>query len=201
MAQPVMPVGIGRFRTPRPRAQEAPTTDRRAAQRARLGSPRPNRGRVARRLSVVSALLILAGGYVHFCLYRHGYRFIPKIGISFLLQFSSSALLGAALLAPERIVRAGHHLDAVTKLTRLSAIGLSVGTLAALGIAHTPGGLFGFRETGLRPAPQTLIAIAVESLATILLTVAMLQAHRAVRREHASGPAAPPPRRHLADAA
>ena len=55
----------------------------------------------ARRLTVLAALLIVTGGYVHFCLYRHGYRFIPTIGISFLLQFTSSALLAGALLVTD----------------------------------------------------------------------------------------------------
>ena len=130
-----------------------------------LSSPPPKRASTARRLSVVTAVLILAGGYVHFCLHRHGYRFIPKIGVSFLLQFTSSAVLAGALLVRRGRVGFGRHSVALPQLTRLSAIGLSVGTLAALGIAHTPGGLFQFHEIGLRPAPQTLIAIGAESLA------------------------------------
>src|ERR1700730_16696498 len=105
-----------------------------------LSSPPSKRTSTARQLSAVSAVLILAGGYVHFCLYRHGYRFIPKIGVSFLLQFTSSAILAAALLVRRGQVRLGGHSVAVPQLARLSAIGLSVGTLAALGIAHTPGG-------------------------------------------------------------
>jgi hypothetical protein len=150
---------------------------------------------IRQRLNVVSAVLILVGGYVHFCLYRHGYRFIPKIGVSFLLQFSSSAMLAAALLVWLRPMRLGRFLVDLAQLARLAAIGLSVGTLAALGIAHTPGGLFSFHEIGLRPAPQTLIAIVVESLATVLLGIAMLQVRVGDRRQdvgdgtlHASQP-------------
>lgn len=143
----------------------------------------------ARRLTIASAALILAGGYVHFCLYRHGYRFIPKIGVSFLLQAVSSALLAVALV----VLRGGRRrLDrgsvAMAQLTRLSGIGLSLGTLTALGIAHTPGGLFQFREIGLRPAPQTLVAIVAEFLATVLLGVALL-AERAATRGVAVTPA------------
>jgi hypothetical protein len=74
----------------------------------------------------------------------------------------------------------------LAQLARLAALGLSLGTLAALGIAHTAGGLFSFHEIGLRPAPQTLIAIAVESLATVLLAIAMLRA-RAAGRRHDTG--------------
>jgi hypothetical protein len=135
-----------------------------------------------RRLSVLAALLIVAGGYVHLCLYRHGYRFIPKIGVSFLVQFTSSALLAGALLVKGRQLRLSRLSVPLGQLTRLSAIGLSVSTLAALALAHTPGGLFQFHEIGLRPAPQSLIAIVAESLATIFLLIAMLEARPRVTR-------------------
>ena len=168
---------------------------------------RRHRSTTARRLSVASAALILVGGYVHLCLYRHGYRFIPKIGVSFLLQVVSSALLATALVVPGRRIRAGRgtrrgrHFVARAQLTRLSAIALSLGTLAALGIAHTPGGLFQFREIGLRPAPQTLVAIVAESLAAVLLTVAMFEGRAAVRTPSALAAIALPPGRVTRDAA
>jgi hypothetical protein len=138
----------------------------------------------ARRLSAASAALILVGGYVHLCLYRHGYRFIPKIGVGFLLQAISSAVLAAVLL-----VNGGRSL-ALAQVARLSAIALSLGTLAALGVAHTSGGLFQFREIGLRPAPQTLIAIITESLATLLLGLATLQGLRTTPSQAISAGAA-----------
>lgn len=162
-------------------------TDPRGRQPEGPGSPTLHRATTARRLSVVSAVLILAGGYVHYCLYRHGYRFIPKIGVSFLLQAGSSTILAAALLVRRGRMRLGRHRVAVAQLTRLSAIGLSVGTLAALGIAHTPAGLFQFHEVGLRPAPQTLIAIVTESLAALFLGVAMLEARAAARAQNVTG--------------
>ena len=137
---------------------------------------------MARRLSVMSAVLILIAGYVHLCLYRRGYRFIPKIGISFLLQAVSSVALAAALLVRRGRVHVGGHSVSLGQLARFGAIGLSVGTLAALGIAHTPGGLFQFHEMGLQPAPQTLIAIVTEALAALLLSVAMLESHLAARQ-------------------
>ncbi|HMC53014.1 MAG TPA: hypothetical protein VKI64_09665, partial [Acidimicrobiales bacterium] len=137
-----------------------------------------HRTRAARRVNAVSAGLVLAGGYLHLCLYRRGYRFIPKIGVGFALQFVSSALIAGALLLPWSRARLGRHRVAPVLLTRLAAIGLSIGTLGALGVAHTPGGLFHFREVGLRPAPQTLIAIVVEALAALLLCVVTLVDHR-----------------------
>jgi hypothetical protein len=141
--------------------------------------------RLAWWLSVTSAVLIVVGGYVHFCLYRTGYRLIPKIGVSFLFQFSASAIIAVALL-----IRRGHvqlpgrrasHRVALPQLIRLGAIAFSIGDLVALGIAHTSGGLFNFREMGLQPAPQTLVTIVTESATAVLLTVAMIEAHRAER--------------------
>jgi hypothetical protein len=175
-----------RYDQSRPAARRA---DRTAQTGARIRQPetasphQPNRAIIARRLSVASAALLLAGGYVHFCLYRHGYRFIPKIGASFLLQAGTSAVLAAALLVRGGRLRLGHHSVALAQVTRLMAIGLSLGTLAALGIAHTPGGLFQFREIGLRPAPQTLVAIVAESLAALLLGVAMLEGRATTRTQ------------------
>jgi hypothetical protein len=174
-----------RTRTTTRRPGGASRPDPRTRQAVAAGYPSPKRASSARLLTVVSALLILAGGYVHFCLYRHGYRFIPKIGVSFLLQSVSSAILAGALLFRRRRIRLGRHFVPLAQMTRLSAIGLSVGTLAGLGIAHTPGGLFQFHELGLRPRPQTLIAIVVESLAALLLTVAMVAARTAARSQPA----------------
>lgn len=173
----------------------------------RVGQPMPLRSspqsRVSRtgKLNVASAALILVGGYVHLCLYRHGYRLIPKIGVSFALQFSSSALLAGALVVVVRRVRLGRFWVDLAQLARLAAIGLSVGTLAALGIAHTSGGLFSFHEIGLRPAPQTLIAIVVESLAAVLLAVAMLQARAASRRQEVAAAVVHSSRATMRDAA
>jgi hypothetical protein len=150
----------------------------------------------ARGLSFIAALLIVTGGYVHFCLYRHGYRFIPKIGVSFFLQFVSSAALAGLLLVKGHQLHLGRHSADLSQLSRLAGIGLSVGTLAALGLAHTRGGLFQFHEIGLRPAPQTLIAVGAESLATIVLVVAMVAARTVAARQEL--PVAATPERHVA---
>jgi hypothetical protein len=181
MAHSITPTRYRPSRRPTPEADGARRAPRTARPEGLEAAP-ADRFRLARRLSAASAALIVVGGYVHFCLYRHGYRFIPKIGVSFLLQFSASAVLAGALLIRGGHVRLGRHRVALPQLVRLAAIGFSVGDLAALGIAHTPGGLFQFREIGLQPAPQTLVTIAVESLTAVLLVVAMLQARRAESR-------------------
>jgi hypothetical protein len=89
----------------------------------------------------------------------------------------------------------------LVQITRFAAIGLSLGTLAALGIAHTASGLFQFRELGLRPAPQTLIAIVAESLATLLLGLALLLGLRVRPGETLTADAESPSRQADRDAA
>jgi hypothetical protein len=157
-----------------------------------LNHERRTAATTARWLSVGAAIGLPIGGYVHFCLYRHGYRYIPKIGVSFLIQALVSVMLTAALLAELRVGEQRRRSTLVAQTTRLIAIGLSVGTLAALGIAHTPGGLFHFREIGLRPAPQTLVAIIAESITTVLLGLAILEGWASNRKPTAIAAAVQP---------
>jgi hypothetical protein len=140
-----------------------------------------------RAFGVVTAALVAAGGYVHFCLYRHGYRTIPKIGFGFLVQVVTSAIVVAALLiGPHRVarvVRVAHLTDrAAGVLTGLGAAGLAAGTLVAFALTRTPGGLFSFQERGLQPAPQALIALVAE-MGVLVVLGAWLVAERVVRRE------------------
>src|SRR5690349_2217457 len=88
--------------TPRPATEDRPTRpDLRVVSPVR--SPR-----VFRMFAILTAALVAAGGYVHFCLYRNGYRTIPKIGVGFLLQVLTSAVVVAALLiGPHRVARLG----------------------------------------------------------------------------------------------
>ena len=117
-----------------------------------------------RALGVATAGLVAAGGYVHFCLYRHGYRTIPKIGVGFLLQVIGSAIVVVALLVgPDRVARVAHVSERLAgALTLVAAAGLAVGTLTAFALTRTRGGLFNFQERGLQPAPQALIALVAE---------------------------------------
>ena len=164
------------------------------------GAGRQSAG-VARALTLASAVLILVGGYVHFCLYRHGYRLIPRIGIGFVLQFTSSVLIAGALVVARGSLRAGRHRVVLSQLTRLAGIALAVGTLVALAIAHTSDGLFGFREVGLRPAPQTMITVVVEWWATVLLAVAMVWGPLSERRARGRATQSRPSPAQLRDAA
>jgi len=129
-----------------------------------------------RRLTAVAGAAIAVGGYVHFCLYRRGYRAIPKIGTAFLLQVLASVVVASALLffSRERSVRLGRLTVRSSFLTETVGLALSLGTLAAFALSRTPSGLLGFREGGLQPAPQALITVVAELAALVLLSAALV---------------------------
>ena len=107
-------------------------------------------------LPLAGAGLLAAGGWVHWCLYRHGYRAIPGIGPLFLLNALTSLAL-AVLVALRREL-----------LVRLAGLLLAATSLAAF-VASRTVGLFSFRERGLQPAPQAPLVLAVEVLALMVL--------------------------------
>jgi len=137
----------------------------------------PRSRRLIRGFGIATAVLVAAGGYVHFCLYRRGYRAIPKIGVGFLLQaVTSVAVVVALLVGPHLVARVVHVTDRVAgTLTELAAAVLAIGTLVAFALSRTPGGLFNFQERGLEPAPQALIALVAE-IGVLVAVVAMLVA-------------------------
>jgi hypothetical protein len=137
----------------------------------------PFRRRI-RWVASLSALLIAAGGYVHLCLYRHGYRTIPKIGVGFLLTVIASGVLALGLV----VLRGGAN-----RLVRLAGIALSAGTLVAFAVSRTPAGLFNFREVGFHPSPQAALAVLTEGSALLLLLITFVMErtslpHRRVHR-------------------
>ncbi|HEX3426307.1 MAG TPA: alkaline phosphatase family protein [Acidimicrobiales bacterium] len=125
-----------------------------------------------------AAAAIAVGGYIHLCLYRNGFRAVPKIGTGFLLQVVTSAILaGALLVGRERILQVGRFLVRSTVAVRALGLSLSLGTLAAFGLTRTPMGLFNFTERGLQPAPQALIALVAEVAAAALLMTTLMIDH------------------------
>jgi hypothetical protein len=147
----------------------------------------PRSGRLFRTFGIVTAAFVATGGYVHFCLYRHGYRTIPKIGVGFLLQVVTSAIVVVALLmGPHRVARLGRVARLTDRwaaiLTGLAAAALAAGTLVAFALTRTPGGLFNFQERGLQPAPQALVALVAEIGALVVLGTWLIADH-VVRRE------------------
>ena len=137
-------------------------------------SARTPRAAAVQWLSLGAAILVATGGYVHYCLYRNGYRAIPVIGPGFLIQVISSAAIAVALVMPWRELRIGHWVIHPATEVRLGALALSAGTLIAFGLTRRPGGLFNFQERGFQPAPQALIALVAESGALILVSAALV---------------------------
>ncbi|HXJ63249.1 MAG TPA: hypothetical protein VNN79_05805 [Actinomycetota bacterium] len=131
-----------------------------------------------RRVVWLSALLLAAGGYVHLCLYRHGYRTIPKIGVGFLLTVIVSGVLTVALL-----VLHGH----ANRLARLAGMALSAGTLVAFAISRTPAGLFNFREIGFQPSPQAALAVITETSALLVLSATFVMERALLARRRPMG--------------
>jgi len=133
--------------------------------------------RLFRAFAIVTAALVATGGYVHFCLYRHGYRTIPKIGVGFLLTVFASGVLALGLV----VLRGGAN-----RLVRLAGMTLSAGTLVAFAVSRTPAGLFNFREVGFHPSPQAALAVLTEGSALLLLliTFAMERTSPPPRRVH-----------------
>src|SRR5438094_470310 len=73
---------------------------------------------------------IAIGGYIHLCLYRNGFRAVPKIGTGFLLQVVTSAVLaGTLLIGREQILRVGRFLVRRSVAVRGLGLGLSSGRL------------------------------------------------------------------------
>jgi hypothetical protein len=153
----------------RPRATQTETPARIIV----IPSARPRFRRRIRWVVWLSALLIAAGGYVHLCLYRHGYRTIPKIGVGFLLTVIVSGILALALLVLRR------HAN---RLARLAGMALSAGTLVAFAISRTPAGLFNFREVGFQPSPQAALAVVTEGSALLLLMATFTMERTALAR-------------------
>jgi hypothetical protein len=67
-------------------------------------------------------------------------------------------------------------------MTGLAAPALAAGTLAAFALTRTPGGLFNFRERGLQPAPQALIALLAEIGALVAVGAWLVADHVLLRR-------------------
>ncbi|MDQ6784072.1 MAG: hypothetical protein M3063_11650 [Actinomycetota bacterium] len=107
-------------------------------------------------LMPLAAVLLLADGWVHLDLYRHGYSSIPTIGPLFAANAASSAVVGVVVLfRRELMVRA--------------ALSVAVATLAGFAASRLPGGIFGFQEQGLQPAPQGAEALIAEIAIIVVL--------------------------------
>jgi hypothetical protein len=126
-------------------------------------SRRDAAGEIARYLGAISIVLV---GVVHAQQYYDAYfSVVPTIGPLFLLSFVGAGVVGTVLFAPVRrfAPRAG---DAILALAALGAIGIALGTFAALLISeYRP--LFGFMESGYRLA--IVLTLVFDVLTTAFL--------------------------------
>lgn len=136
---------------------------------------------IMRAARLLGALSILGVGAVHLQQYSQGYSTVPTIGTLFLLNAISAGVVGFGLLLPLGRMLDRRRGDAAVGVLALAGVGIAVGSLIALFISET-GTLFGFSEGGYRTVID--IAIAVEALATVLLTpVAAVSIRRALAHQ------------------
>ena len=105
---------------------------------------------------IASAICLAGSGFVHAQLYVHGYRAIPVIGPTFLLQGAGALAVGLLLLVAGPVV------------LRLGAVGLAAGALVGFVLSRTVG-VFGFVERGFDPQPQALLSVLAEVAVLALL--------------------------------
>jgi hypothetical protein len=135
-------------------------------------------GEAARYFGAVSILVV---GAVHAQQYYEAYfSVVPTIGTLFLLSFVGSAVVGATLIAPVRLL--GRSIgDLILVLAALGAIGIALGSLASLLVSeYRP--LFGFMESGYRLA--IVLTLMFDTLTTVFLGVFVVIVARA--RAHKS---------------
>ncbi|GAB3147916.1 hypothetical protein [Amycolatopsis sp. NPDC004378] len=120
-------------------------------------------------LRLATAVCLAVSGYLHAQLYVGGYRVIPVIGPSFLLQ-ASAAFAVAVLVALGGPV-----------LLRLAAAALAAGALAGFVLSRTTG-LFGFSERGFQPAPEALLSVLAEAAVLVLVAITLYRLRRSRAR-------------------
>jgi hypothetical protein len=110
------------------------------------------------------AVTLAVSGASHGYLYIHGYRHIPTIGTSFIVQASVSFALAALVLLGGPV------------WLQWAAAMLAGGSLVAFALSRTVG-LLGFSEQGWQPSPHALVSVVAE-----VLTVALWAAYLVGRR-------------------
>lgn len=132
----------------------------------------------ARLTRSLAAVLLLAGGVVHYNLWKSGYRHIPKIGPLFLANFVGAIALAAAVMFSRRAI------------VTFTGIAFAAGSLAALVLSRTVG-VFGFTETIWTPQAIKTLASEVGAIAALgtAMTIQLRTAHQAHRRPALLAPA------------
>lgn len=113
---------------------------------------------------LAAATFVLAGGYIHFDLWRDGYRAVTYIGPMFVANAVLSVLLALALLLRPSLRVA------------VTGVVLSVGSLVALVLSRTTG-LLGFTERGW--SEMAVQATTAELGAVVAIALLMVASSRA----------------------
>ncbi|HEV7536641.1 MAG TPA: hypothetical protein VGP90_13460, partial [Acidimicrobiia bacterium] len=113
---------------------------------------------------LLAAGLLLAGGIIHFDLWRGGYRNIPEIGPMFLANFAGSIVLSVAVVLSRRATFA------------VGGIIFAGGSLAALVLSRTVG-VFGFTETVWTSQAIRTLASEIGAIATLGWVLTMQHRH------------------------
>lgn len=108
-------------------------------------------------LLMAAAVAVAVGGYEHAHLFHQGYSEIATIGTLFILNAVGSLLVILALLARRPLIFVA------------GSLAISVGSIVAIVLTRSSGGLFGFRESGYDG--QALVTVGAEVVA-VVLTVA-----------------------------
>lgn len=122
----------------------------------------------------LAGILLVADGWIHLDLYRHGYSSIPTIGPLFVVNAASSALAGLALLFRRELI------------VRVAALSVAVATLAGFAASRLPEGIFGFQEQGFHPAPQSAEALIAEIIIIVVLAATFAWDKGLLRRPDAT---------------
>jgi len=141
-------------------------------------------GRTQQAVRYLGAAALLGVGIDHIQQYLGAsYSAVPTIGTLFALNFVSSVLLAAGLVAPvERAFRRRGKL--ILGFLALSGIGVALGSLIGLLISEqTP--LFGFMESGYRQA--IVISIVLEVATVLLLGTFLVGLSRTGRERRPAG--------------
>ena len=134
---------------------------------------------VARWARYLGALALLGVGVDHLeQFYVDSYSVVPVIGTLFAVNFGSAAAIAAGLAAPVQRLP-GRVGRLALPLLSLAGVGVAAGTLAGLLISETSG-LFGFMETGYRPA--MIVSIGLEASVVALLGLHLALGARRSRR-------------------
>ena len=145
-------------------------------------------GRTQQAVRYLGAAALLGVGIDHIQQYLGAsYSAVPTIGTLFALNFVSSVLLAAGLVAPvERAFRRRGKL--ILGFLALSGIGVALGSLIGLLISEqTP--LFGFMESGYRQA--IVISIVLEVATVLLLGTFLVGLSRTGRERRRAGATLP----------